>query len=530
MKKDDVKEESDEIDGSCGLRDQKDAGQVQISGNLLARNTLLNLIGQALPLIIGVVTIPFVVRGLGTERFGLLSLAWVVLGYFTIFDLGLGRATTKYVAEAMGKGEGDQVPQIIWTAVTFQAVLGFIGALVLFGITDLLVERVLNIPPEILGEAKDTFHLLALSVPLVLVSSSFSGVLEAAQRFDLVNVVRIPSSTLTFLLPLVGLYLGLDLPGIVALILLARFGTLAAFLLMDLRIVPKLKEYSVSFARFSQLFAFGGWVMITSIVSPILVYLDRFLIGSLLTIAAVAYYTAPYEAVTRLTIISASLTMTLFPAFSALEGVRDRQRLGMIFSRSIKYILLASGPIVVLIVIFAKEILRIWLGSDFATESTVAMQLLALGVLINSLAFTPFALLQGTGRPDLPAKFHMIELPIYLGIAWVLVSEFGIAGAAGAWTVRVFLDAFLLFIATFKLYRLSPGLLAENGTKPTVIVLVIFAFIAYGFKVFSQDLSMTVQSLLFAGLFTLFACACWNYVLDDLDRGVVQKLANLKRI
>ncbi len=488
------------------------------------------MVGQALPLLVGVLTIPLVVRGLGTERFGLLSLAWVVLGYFTIFDLGLGRATTKYVAEAMGKGEEDKVPQIIWTAVTFQAVLGFVGAFVLFGITDLLAESVLNIPPQLLGEAKDTFHLLALSIPLVLVSSSFSGVLEAAQRFDLVNAVRIPSSTLTFLLPLVGLYLGFGLPGIVALILLARVGTLAAFFMMDLRIVPRLKKYSVSIARFSQLFTFGGWVMITSIVGPILVYLDRFLIGSLLTIAAVAYYTAPYEMVTRLTIISASLTMTLFPAFSALEGVRDRQRLGTIFSRSVKYILLASGPILVLIVIFAKEILQIWLGNDFAIESTVAMQVLALGVLINSLAYMPFALLQGIGRPDLPAKFHLIQLPIYIVVAWILVSEFGIVGAAGAWTVRAVLDAFLLYVATFKVYRLSPSLMAENGTKLTIIVLVIFACIAYGLKVFSQDLSMTVQSFLFIGLFTLFAWACWNYVLDDLDREIVQKMANLKRI
>jgi len=51
-----------------------------VSGRLLARNTLLNLIGQAVPLLVGVVTVPFIIRGLGTERFGLLSLAWVIWG------------------------------------------------------------------------------------------------------------------------------------------------------------------------------------------------------------------------------------------------------------------------------------------------------------------------------------------------------------------------------------------------------------------------------------------------------------------
>jgi len=510
--------------------DKTDAGQIKISGGLIARNTLINLIGQAIPLLVGVLTIPYVVHGLGTDRFGLLSLAWVVLGYFTIFDLGLGRATTKFVAEALGKGERDQVPQILWTAVSFQLVLGLVGAVVLFEITDLLVERVLNIPPQLIGEAKDTFHLIALSVPLVLVSSSFRGAIEAAQRFDLVNAITIPSSTLTFLLPVVGLYLGFGLPGIVALILLARFGTLIAFIVINFRIVPQMRRFSGSFALFFRLFSFGGWVMISSIVGPFLVYLDRFLIGSILTISAVAYYAAPYEVVTRLWIITASLTLTLFPAFSSLEGAKDRQRVGIYFARSIKYVLITSGPIVVLIAIYAKDILQLWLGSDFAIESTFAMQILVVGVLVNSLAHTPFALLQGTGRPDLPAKFHVIELPIYIGMAWVLVNEFGIAGAAGAWTLRVVLDSFLLFAATFKVYRLSPSLLAENGTKPAVFGLLIFGCIAYLLKAVCDPISIIFQLLFSIGLLVFFAWTAWNYVLDDTDRGLAHKVVNLRKV
>lgn len=457
-------------------------------------------------------------------------IAAMVLGYFTIFDLGLGRATTKYVAEALGKGEGTQVPQIIWTAVTVQAIMGFVGAIVLLGITDLLVDRVLNIPPELLGEARVTFHLLALSIPVVLIASSFSSVLEAAQRFDLINAVRIPSSILTYLLPLVGLALGLGLPGIVALIVLARLGALVAFVAMNLRIRPDLRKYSASFTLLSRLFAYGGWVTVSSVISPILVYLDRFLIGSLLTMVAVAYYTAPYEAVTRLWFISASLTMTLFPAFSTLQGGKDDQRLGILFARSIKYILLATGPIVVVVVLFAKEILQIWLGTDFAAESTVAMQVLAVGVLINSLALAPFALLLGIGRPDLPAKFHLIEFFIYIGVAWILVSEFGIAGTAVAWTVRVALDVLLLFAAASKVCRFLPRLLAENGTKLAVFELVMLAGIAYGLKAFASALLLPVQFLLVVGILATFAFFAWNYVLDDSDRNVVLKVVKLKKI
>jgi len=524
------KETSDYKNGSFEPTDKKEAQPISISSGLIARNTLINLIGLALPLLVGVATIPLVVRGLGTERYGLLSLAWVVLGYFTIFDLGLGRAMTKYVAEALSKGETDQVPQIIWTAVTFQAALGLLGGLVLFWTTDLLVECVLNIPPELMREAKDTLYLLAVSVPFVLVSISFSGVLEAAQRFDLVNLVRIPSSILTFILPLVGLYLGFGLPGIVTLILLARIGTLAAFIVMDLRIVPKIREYSISLARFSNLFAYWGWVVITSVVGPILVYLDRFLIGSLLTIAAVTYYTAPYEAVTRISIISLSLSTTLFPAFSAMEGIRNRQQLGVLFVRSIKYAFLISGAIVVVVIVYAGQILQIWLGSDFAIESTESMQVLALGVLINSFAYIPFALLQGVGRPDLTAKFHLIELPIYVGIAWVLVSEYGIVGAAGAYTIRVLVDNVLLFMAVFRVCQLPCRLLTEASMKLSVAGITMFAFSMYGIKKAAFALPIVVQSLLLICLFALFSWAVWNFVFDDLDRGAICKMLNLKKI
>jgi O-antigen/teichoic acid export membrane protein len=518
------------MNGSGEIGAEKESITVRISGGLLVRNTFINLIAQTMPLLVAMIAIPFVVRGMGTERFGLLSMAWVVMGYFTIFDLGLGRATTKYVAEALGRDEGSQISQIIWTAVTFQAILGFAGAIALLGMTDVLVGSVLKIPPQLLGEARDTFHLLAFAIPVVLVSSSFSGVMEAAQRFDLENAVKIPSSTLTYLLPLVGLSLGFGLPGIVILILLARFGALLAFMVMSHIFVSKLGGYSISFRLFACLFAYGGWVTISNIVSPVLVYLDRILIGSLITIAAVAYYTAPFEAVTRLSIISTSLTTTLFPAFSSLNGVSDKQKLGIIFGRSIKYILLATGPIVIVIILFAKEILQIWLGSDFATESTVVMQVLAFGILINLLAYAPFALLQGIGRPDLPAKFHLIELIIYVGLAWISVSEFGIDGAAKAWTVRVALDALLLFWAAFKVCRFSPRLLAENGTTLAVFELMMLAATECGLKAVAYSLPLLVQSSLVVGLLGAFAFFAWKYVLDNLDRKVVLEVVNLKKI
>lgn len=199
----------------------------------------------------------------------------------------------------------------------------------------------------------------------------------------------------------------------------------------------------------------------------------------------------------------------------------------MLFSRSIKYSLLTLGPIVLMLVLFAEEILQIWLGTDFATKSAIVLQILALGVLVNSLAYTPYSLLQGIGRPDIPAKFHLLELPLHIGIAWFLVSHWGIVGAATAWTLRVTLDALLLFVASFKVCQFSPRLFSTNGIMLITMTLLLLSGMAYGLKSLTGAIPLFAHSALFVALFGLFAWVIWRNLLDASDREAVVKLIKI---
>jgi O-antigen/teichoic acid export membrane protein len=189
----------------------------EIKSSLLAKNVALNFIGQMIPLVIAVLTMPYVIHGLGPERFGILSIAWIVLGYFSMFDLGLGRSTTKFVAEALGKGETERISPIVWTSLISQLVLGIMGGIIWALITPFLVERVLNIPPELIGETRTTLYLLSFSILIIICSISLRGVLEAGQRFDLVNAVSIPGTSSIFIMTAAGIFFGFGLPGIVVL-------------------------------------------------------------------------------------------------------------------------------------------------------------------------------------------------------------------------------------------------------------------------------------------------------------------------
>src|SRR5216110_919616 len=100
------------------------------SGRLLARNTIWNLLGSGAPMLVAVVCIPILIRGLGKERFGVLTLAWALIGYASLFDLGVGRALTQLVARKLGAGEDHEVPTLVWTSMVLMLLLGLVGTFV----------------------------------------------------------------------------------------------------------------------------------------------------------------------------------------------------------------------------------------------------------------------------------------------------------------------------------------------------------------------------------------------------------------
>jgi len=484
-----------------------------IKGETLARNTVLNLLGYGIPLVIGLISIPILIKYLGTERFGILTLIWVVFGYFSIFNLGLSLATTKFSAELIGKGKSKDIPDYLWTSVFSQFLLGIIGCLILVGVTSFLVTRVLNITPEFVNEAKTSFFLIALSLPFILISASLRGVLEAAQRFDLVNLVKIPSSSMNYIVPFICVLAGLGLPGIVLFIFLGRIITLIVWFFLCVKQFPQIKT-KISFKKklLKPLFSFGGWVTVSTILVPFFEYTDRFIIGAVVTMTAVSYYTAPYEMLMKLGILPSSLVITLFPTFSALYAGKNKERIKLIFGRAFKYLFIVIGGLTVLLFFYAPYILKIWLGEEFASQSTLVFQILCLGVLINSLARIPYSYIQGIGRADITAKLHIFEVVFFLPLAWFFIKWQGITGAAVAWTIRAAFDSLFLFYISWKKTKINLSYLINDRTVSAILILFVFFICGAIVNVYPWGVyTIAVLAL-------LFALAVWTFAFSKEER------------
>lgn len=238
---------------------------------------------------------------------------------------------------------------------------------------------------------------------------------------------------------------------------------------------------------------------VSNIIWPFMVYLDRFAIGAVISVAAVAYYATPYEMATKLWILSGALIASLFPAFAAGNN-DDVNHSIQLLRKSITAIFVFIFPIVLVMVTFSQEILTIWLGRDFADQSALVLQWLAAGVLINSVAHIVSTMIQGRGRPDLTAKIHLLELIFYLPFLWWVLTRHGIAGAAAAWTVRVTVDGLLLLWVTQSLIPSSRTFIFK------LVAYLIVATFLLGLCGFPDSLQLRAIFFCFSGfIFVAFS-------------------------
>jgi len=456
-----------------------------LHGRLLARNVVWNLMGNGAPMVAAVFSIPILIRALGKERFGVLALAWALIGYASVFDLGIGRALTQLVARKLGATEGEEeeneeadLAGLAWTSLLLMTLLGIMGTLAVILLSPWLVEHALKVPGGLQAETLHSFYILGLSIPLVIVTAGLRGLLEAHQRFGLTNILRVPIGVFTFLGPLLVLPFSHSLVLVLAVLFLGRFAGCGGFIWASLSAIPSLRRgFKLDSSLVRPLLRSGSWMTVTNLVSPLMVTLDRFLIGALLSIAAVTYYVTPFEVVTKLSLIPAALMGVVFPAFST-SSAHDRGYTSLLFGRSVKSLTLVLFPIALFTVVFAQDGLKLWLGADFAQHSARVLQFIGIGVFMNSLASVPFAFLQGIGRPDLTGKLNLVELPFYLLSVWGLTRLRGIDGTALAWTLRMAVDGAALFFLSARIVPESAPVvrrtaLAMVGAVLTLILAIV---------------------------------------------------------
>ena len=412
------------------------------------KNYIYNLMGLGLPLAAAIITIPYLILSLGAEKFGSLTLVWAILSYAGLLDMGLSKSITYKISIFLSEGKAVKIPNFFKAASSILVWFSVLVALILVAFST-YISTLIGSGFDTLSDARLGINCIALAIPFVTLTSIYRGVLEAKELFLAINLIRIPMGLTTFIAPAAVVFLfGADLLLVVIVLVLTRIIFYVIHRIVVRLLVVEIKNSSGNdWAELKSALRIGGWMTLTNIVSSLMVYIDRFVLAATSGNTAVAHYVTPQEITTKLWIIPGAITATIFPIFSK-AGISGSANIKL-FCRALLLILIPLLPIVLVLYIFAYEIMGLWISAEFSEFSAPILQLLIIGIFINCFSHVPFTYLQGIGKARLTAIVQLFQLPIFVVSLYFLSNTFGVIGAAYAVLIRSSIDFILLFSFSF---------------------------------------------------------------------------------
>ncbi len=397
-----------------------------------------NILGIVLPVLVSVVSIPTLIKLLGVEKFGVLTLLWSIVGYFSLFDFGMGRAITQRIASLAG--DKTLISSVFVFGLVITGITGAIGLLLQSLNTSFILEKFFAVSQSIKTDTAQALLISAFAIPATTISSGYRGLLEGLEDFQTSNAIKILLGVIITLFPLLtALFVSKDLSALAVAIVFARLLVLLIYIVVASRYNIRYNFSVAALKPNMDMLHFGIWMTVSNIISPILVNVDKFIVSGALGAALVAYYTVPAETITKLLLISGAIGTSLLPRQSQLrliDPVQERQVYKNTFLLNFKIL----SVMCLLALLLAKFAIGAFLGPEFLRKSLAVTLFLIVGVWINGMAYMPYSALHAHGLTRLTAITHGLELVLYIPLAWYMVHAFGLVGAAIAWTFRVGVD------------------------------------------------------------------------------------------
>lgn len=405
-----------------------------------------NACGLLLPLALAACAVPRLLALIGSERFGYLALAWGLIGYAGVLDLGIGRAATQLVASLRSGPTRLRIPDVVATASRLTCLTGALGMLLILAAAWSGLHRLVPSSGVPQREIMVALMLLALALPLQALGATYRGVNEAWLNFGAVNLLRVLLGAANFGAPWLVAQHTHEVHWLVATLVLSRAAALLCYRRLALQCLGRAGlgtrgRFLMQEAR--RLLHFGGWHSISSLLGPLLVQADRFLIGALMSAAAVTAYVVPYELAVQSLVLAGAVTSVAFPLISNMLA-RDAHAAHLLFARWLMRLAAVMAPAMAALAWLMPDLLRLWLDGKMGPESVRAGQILCGGVFCNSIGAMYFSLLHAHGKTRQTGLLHLCELPLYLVLLYLLIGSHGVVGAALAWSLRTGVDALAL--------------------------------------------------------------------------------------
>jgi len=424
-------------------------------------------------ILVSFVLLPFIVRYVGKEAYGLYVLLVTVTGYFTLLDFGVSPALTKYVAEFRGRGDMARAHRIVNSAFSYYLFVGAIAAIGLLALS-LVADRLFHLDPAMKPVA-DRLFLIGAAFALVLwPTNTFRGVTEAYQRYAVSAFVGAGCQVLAAVVAVTALAFGW---GVTALLTLTNLGMLAANLVFyallrrdqpDFRLVVPARDAET----FRLMFRFSTYMFIGGIASLVVFQLDNLIVGAFVSVAAVATYNVAYLFQAAVKIVDNLIAAPPWVAGAEMEGQGDHRGQQRLFLRGTRYVAALFLPGIALIALFADPLIPHWMGEGFR-DSVLPARVLVAGWLVASLWETGAGMVTAKGIVRPLTLIALASAGLNLALSITLVRVIGIAGVALGTTLPFLVVAPLVWRVILKTLDVKPSRLFAEALRGAILPLLV---------------------------------------------------------
>lgn len=438
----------------------------------VAKGSVWTFVGLVLPLAVSLVTTPFVIRMLGPEAYGVVILVSLLVANLGFADLGMSIASTKFASEEYANGRPESEARIVRTAALISIMTSLPFAIAVFLLADKLTG-IFNIPPHLTHDATVTFRLAAAILVISLLNQVFNTPQLARLRMDVNTLINAGARIGALIATPLVLFAGGGVVGAVSVLLIASLLTLIGHLYASACLLPTFKGLSIQFDAVGPLLRFGAPLVVATIAALFVANLEKLILPGIVSVESLAFYSVAFTLASTMTMFSSSMAQSLIPAFAQLQGSEKRQQLEGLYLRGLRINIICLMPGLVFLAIAARPFFTMWAGQQFGAESTPIFHILLAGLILNVPAYLPASLLMASGRTDLLAKLYVGELVPYVFLVFFLTWQYGARGAAAAWTLRIAIDAVLIFSIAGRANRLHAKLSVFYPIFQSALILLL---------------------------------------------------------
>ncbi len=496
---------------------------------MLAKNIISNFITRAWLILIYLVSIPYIINNLGADVYGILALTFIITGYFSQLDLGLGGAIIKFVAEYDAKNDYEKLKNIFGTALILYFVLGIIGMILLTLFTKFFLLKIFNIPNRLSGATKIVFYVTSIAFFFKMFQIFFQSFSFGFQRIYEVNKVNIVSQTLKIAFIVLLIYLGY---GIVSIAISNSLLTIFQLILL-IFLLKRIKQpiFCFSFKKdvAKKLIKYSLQMFSGSFMGTITGQIDKLAIGMFLPLSYLSYYTVPKDASTRINEVTGNIVTAVYPKFGELFGKGSKEEIKKLFLRIIKIIAILTTVVGIFILCFSYDILRIWINGKFAKQSFRALQVFSIGAMVNSVAVLSAFLFNAVNLARYPALLNVFTGILNAILSFSLIPFLGLKGALLAYFVSYGGNSLIMFYLLCKKY------LDFNVLKKVVVFYLKTTIISFFFVLPIRFLNIKIISwinfcVIFIGVVFLYLISSYFVILDTKEKEYIRNsLLKLKR-